>query len=119
MRGADPRISAAAIAAFNLEVERTVATRPEAQLFNRIALAAFTDLAHTLGRSVQPLTGDRLRFIADAGIGLRAEHQIGDTRFTTRFDVPLYVSRPELAQDRDAGDGKVDFRWTFSFEPAF
>jgi hypothetical protein len=119
VRGADPRISAAAIAAFNLEVERTVATRPEAQLFNRIALAAFTDLAHTLGRSVQPLTGDRLRFIADAGIGLRAEHQIGDTRFTTRFDVPLYVSRPELAQDRDAGDGKVEFRWTFSFEPAF
>jgi hypothetical protein len=28
------------------------------------------------------------------------------------------VSRPELAQDRGPGDDKVEFRWTFSFEPA-
>jgi hypothetical protein len=68
---------------------------------------------------VQPLTGDRIRFLMDAGLGLRAEHRIGDTRFTTRFDVPLYVSRPELAQDRQAGDNELEFRWTFSFEPAF
>ena len=40
-------------------------------------------------------------FLGDAGLGLRADHRIGDTRFTTRFDFPLYVSRPELAQDRD------------------
>jgi hypothetical protein len=35
----------------------------------------------------------------------------------TRFDIPLYLSRPELAQDRAPADGKVAFRWTFSFEP--
>jgi hypothetical protein len=35
----------------------------------------------------------------------------------TRFDFPFYVSRPELAQDRQVGDQKVEFRWTFSFEP--
>ena len=58
-------------------------------------------------------------FLGDAGLGLRADHRIGDTRFTTRFDFPLYVSRPELAQDREPGDDKVEFRWTFSFEPAF
>jgi Peptidase family M1 domain len=119
VRGVDSRVSAAAIAALNLEVERTLVTHPEARLFNRIALAAFTDVSHTLGRSVQPLTGDRVRFLVDAGLGLRAEHRIGDTRFTTRFDVPLYVSRPELAQDRNPGDDKFEFRWTFSFEPAF
>ncbi|HMH57322.1 MAG TPA: hypothetical protein VK535_13775, partial [Gemmatimonadales bacterium] len=119
VRGVDSRVSAAAIAAFNLEVERTLVSHPDARLFNRIALAVFTDVSHTLGGSVQPLTGDRIRFLMDAGLGVRAEHRIGDTRFTTRFDLPLYVSRPELAQDRNPGDDKFEFRWTFSFEPAF
>jgi peptidase M1-like protein len=112
VRGVDSRVSAAAIAALNVEVERTLVTRPAARLFNRIALAAFTDVSHTIGQSV-------VRFLGDAGLGLRAEHRIGDTRFTTRLDLPLYVSRPELAQDREPGDDKVEFRWTFSFEPAF
>jgi hypothetical protein len=119
VRGVDSRVSAAAIVALNLEVERTLMSHPDARLFNRIALAGFTDVSHTLGGSVQPLTGDRVRFLMDAGLGLRAEHRIGDTRFTTRFDLPLYVSRPELAQDRTATDDKFAFRWTFGFEPAF
>jgi hypothetical protein len=117
VRGIDPRVSTSAIIGINLELERTLAARPSARLFNRIALAAFTDLAHGIGGPDQPLTGDRIKFIADAGLGLRADHRIGDTRFTTRFDFPLYVSRPELAQDREAGDNEVEFRWTFSFEP--
>jgi hypothetical protein len=116
VRGVDPRVSAGAIAALNLELERTLVANPENRLFRRIALAAFTDISHTLGRSLQP-SGDRIRFLGDAGVGLRAEHQVGDTRFTTRFDLPLYVSRPELAQDREPGDEKFEFRWTFSFEP--
>jgi hypothetical protein len=103
--------------ALNLELERTVLARPMAKLFQRIALAAFTDLARGIGGAAQPLTGDRLRFLADAGIGLRAEHRIGDTDFMTRLDVPLYLSRPELAQDRAPGDDELEFRWTFSFEP--
>jgi hypothetical protein len=117
VRGADARLSTAAIVALNLELERTVLARPMAKLFQRVALAAFTDLAHGIGGAAQPLTGDRLRFLADAGIGLRAEHRIGDTDFMTRLDVPLYVSRPELAQDRTPGDDELEFRWTFSFEP--
>jgi hypothetical protein len=119
VRGIDARVSTAAIVALNLELERTLRTRPSAHLFNRVALAGFTDLSHDIGGSAQPLTGDRIRFLADAGLGIRADHRIGQTRFTTRFDFPLYVSRPELAQDRRAGDGDVEFRWTFSFEPAF
>jgi hypothetical protein len=119
VRGIDSRLSSAAIAALNLELERTLLARPEHRLFSRIALAAFTDLSHTVGGSIPSPTGGRVRFLGDAGIGLRAEHRIGDTRFTTRFDVPLYVSQPELAQDRQAGDSEVEFRWTFSFEPPF
>jgi hypothetical protein len=119
VRGVDSRVSTGAIVALNLELDQTLVARPLARLFNRIAIAAFTDLSHALGGAAQPLTGNRIRFLGDAGLGLRADHRIGDTRFTTRFDVPLYVSRPELAQDREPGDDEVEFRWTFSFEPAF
>ena len=119
VRGIDSRISTGAVVALNLELGRTLLSRPTARLFSRVALAAFTDLAHGIGGEAQPLTSDRIRFLGDAGLGLRADHRIGDTRFTTRFDFPLYVSRPELAQDRTSGDNQLDFRWTFSFEPAF
>jgi peptidase M1-like protein len=113
VRGIDARISTAAIVALNLELERAIRTRPTAHLFNRMALAAFTDLSHALDGN--PLG---IRFLGDAGLGIRAEHRIGDTRFLTRFDLPLYVSFPRLAQDQQAGT-ELGFRWTFSFEPEF
>jgi len=119
VRGIDSRVSTGAIVALSLELDQTLVARSSAGLFNRISVAAFTDLAHAIGGASQSLTGDRIRFLGDAGLGLRADHRIGDTRFTTRFDLPLYVSRPELAQDREPGDDEVEFRWTFSFEPAF
>jgi hypothetical protein len=84
-----------------------------------VSLALFTDLAHGIGSMSQtPATG-RLRFLGDAGVGIRATHRIGDTEFVTRFDLPLFMSRPELAQDQRPGDDDLEFRWTFSFEPAF
>ena len=119
LRGLDPRVSTTAAVGLNLEVERTIASRPAARLFNRIAAAVFTDVAHGIGGPEQPLTGERLKLVADAGLGLRADHRIGDTRFTTRFDFPFYLNKPELAQDRDPGDDNFEFRWTFSFQPAF
>jgi hypothetical protein len=90
-------------------------TRPTARLFQRVALAAFTDLG--VGDNVDPADLDGARFVGDAGIGFRADHRICDTRFVTRFDVPLYVSRPELSVRPT--DNDFDFRWVFSFEPAF
>jgi peptidase M1-like protein len=118
IRGVDPRVSSDGVTAVNLELERTLATNSDAHLFRRVSLAAFGDVARSLGGRVQPLTGNRIGWIGDAGIGLRAQHQIGDTQFTTRIDFPLYVSQPELAQDRDPGDNHFEFRWVFSFEPA-
>jgi hypothetical protein len=118
VRGIDSRVSAGGVLALNLELDQTLVSRPAAPLFSRVALAAFTDMAYA-GEATQALTGDEIGFLADAGLGLRADHRIGDTRFTTRFDLPLYVSRPELAQDREPGDDDVKFRWTFSFQPAF
>jgi len=35
----------------------------------------------------------------------------------TRFDVPLWVSVPSLAQDTHPAD-QVGFRWVLSFAPA-
>jgi hypothetical protein len=119
VRGIDSRVSTASIVALTLELEQSILPRPGAKLFRGIALAAFTDLSQAIGGSAQPLTGNRIRFLADAGLGFRARHRIGDTEFSTRFDFPLFVSRPELAQDREPGDEELEFRWTFSFEEAF
>jgi hypothetical protein len=118
VRGADPRVSTSALAGLSLELEGTVLARPQARLFNRVGIALFSDLAQGLGGPVEPRLGDRLGFVGDAGIGLRVDHRIGDTRFTTRFDFPIYLSRPELAHGAEPGDEDMEFRWTFSFEPA-
>jgi hypothetical protein len=111
----DPRASSSAIVSLNLEIDQALMTRPTARLFQRVALAAFTDLG--VGDNVDPADLDGARFVGDAGIGFRADHRIGDTRFVTRFEVPLYVSRPELSVRPT--DNDFDFRWVFSFEPAF
>ena len=113
LRGFDPRLSAEGLVAVNLEVERTLVSRQQGKLFRRVAVAGFGDAGHTIG------AGGTSRFLADAGVGLRAEHQIGQTRFTTRADFPLVVNRPRLAQDRDPGTDEFGFRWAFSFSPAF
>jgi hypothetical protein len=118
LRGLDPRLSTVALVALNLELERTVVSRPKARLFSRVALAGFTDLAHGIGDGAVGRPGPPLRALADAGVGIRAEHRIGDTQFVTRFDFPLWVNRPELAQDASRGDGQGAFRWVFSFQPA-
>jgi hypothetical protein len=120
VRGIDARVSTSSIIGLGLELERNLRSRPNTHLFNRIALALFTDLAHEIDGPIQPLTGKKLDdVIADAGIGIRAEHRIGDTRFTTRFDFPVFISEPALAQHGEAGDDKVAFRWTLSFEESF
>jgi hypothetical protein len=119
VRGADPRLSTASIVALDLELERTLLARPRSLLFNRIGIAAFADLSHAIGGAAQAALNDRIRFLGDAGFGFRADHRIGDTRFVTRIDLPLWFSRPEVAHDRSAGDGELAFRWVFSFQPAF
>jgi hypothetical protein len=119
IRGVDPRLSTSAIVALNLELEHTLLTQAESPVFKRVTLALFTDLAHGIGSASQTPPNGRVRFLADAGVGLRAAHRIGDTEFVTRFDFPFYVSRPELAQDQSPGDDTFAFRWVFSFEPSF
>lgn len=118
IRGLDPRLSTGAAAGLALELERAVLTRSDRGLFHRIGVAAFGDFGYALSAR-QAIFEDDGRFVADAGFGLRAAHRIGDTRFVTRLDFPIWVNRPELAHDRSPGDGDVAFRWLLSFQPAF
>lgn len=119
LRGFDPRLSAEGVVALNVEVERTLVSRSRAKLFRRIRFAAFGDVGHTIGDGLDPTSSSQLRWLADAGVGLRADHQIGATAFTTRVDLPLYVSRPAVAQDTGPGNDRAGFRWTVSFQPSW
>ena len=91
--------------------------RPSGALFNRVAVATFGDAGHTINDGAV-VRAEPIRFIADAGIGLRADHRIGTLRFATRVDVPLWVHRGDLAHDVKDGGDELGFRWTFSFQPA-
>jgi hypothetical protein len=113
LRGFDPHLSAQGLVAINLEVERTLVTRRRARLFRRVALATFADAGLLFG----PDGWGRL--LTDLGVGLRADHQLGETGFATRVDFPLFVNRPALAQDTDPGSDRTGFRWSFSFTPVF
>jgi hypothetical protein len=119
VRGVDPRFSAPGAIGLSGELERTVVSRPASSLCSRIGLAAFGDLARAFGDHTPSALGGPVEVLADAGVGVRMSHRIGDTRFVTRFDLPLYVSRPALAQDTHPGTKALGFRWAFSFEPAW
>jgi hypothetical protein len=119
LRGFDPRLSTEALVAVNVELDRTLVRRRNARLFSRVSLAAFGDAGQGIGGVPDAILGAPLRFLADAGVGVRAEHRIGQTRVTMRADLPIWVSKPALAQDRHPGTKPAGFRWTFSFEPSW
>lgn len=116
VRGLDPRVSADRVLGGTLELEYVLRARPHPALLGRIALAAFADGGLANG-DLDPAR-NRLQAVGDAGVGIRADHRIGRTSFQTRFDFPLWVSRPALAQDDHPGT-PVGFRWGVSFAPSF
>jgi len=116
VRGLDSRVSGAQVVGATLELEYAVVPRPVKGPFSRIVLAAFVDGG--LGNGDLASGGDGLEAVGDAGVGVRIGHRLGQTTFQTRFDFPLWVSRPALAQDDDPND-PIGFRWSFSFVPAF
>jgi hypothetical protein len=118
LRGFDSRVSGTYAVALNGELAKSLLTRPKAKLFSKVTLALFGDVALAdADLTAAGALGDDANLFGDAGVGLRADHRIGDTQFTTRVDFPLYVSRTGLAQDRHPSD-PVGFRWQFSFKPA-
>jgi hypothetical protein len=113
LRGFSPVASATWGVAWNAEAAWRVVERPTRRAFSGVSLAVFVDAAlldrAALGRNA----------VADAGVGLRASHRVGPTRFVTRVDLPLVVSRPSAAVAGAAGDGVFKFRWVWSLEEAF
>jgi hypothetical protein len=118
LRGFDPSLANEGIVALNVEADRALLQRPRAKMLQRLAVAVFADAGHGfLDQATVP--GGDLGFLMDAGVGVRAQWRIGQSSVTTRADFPLFVNRPELAQDINPGSNRVGFRWSFSFSPAF
>jgi hypothetical protein len=115
LRGFSPGLGARQAYGLSLELERDLVRR-SGGLASRLAVAAFGDGAVADG-DLDPR--GHLAGAADAGVGLRIDHRIGTTSFQTRFDFPLWVSLPLLAQDAHPGRHRFGFRWSFSFAPAF
>ena len=84
-----------------------------------VALEAFGDGAVVDTLAAPPTRRRSYTPLSDAGVGLVTTHQLGDLSWTMRFDLPVVVSRRELAADRRPGDGSVAFRWLVSLAPGF
>jgi hypothetical protein len=115
VRGLDPRASSDNALGATAELEYAPWRHPHGIVLKRIAIAAFTDVAMGDG----DLSGVRghLVAVADAGVGLRLDQRFAHTSYQMRLEIPLWVSRPALAQD-DAG-GALGFRWIISLMPSF
>jgi len=113
LRGFSPFVAASWGVAVNAEAAVRLAAHPQRRLFSDVRVAAFADAAlldrAALGRSAA----------GDAGVGLRATHRVGPTRFVTRLDLPVLVTRPEAAMGGLPGHGAFRPRWVWSLEEAF
>ena len=96
-------------------IDRDSASQRGIRLFREVRVAMFGGAA--FGNGDIPATGTSASLVADAGIGLKMRHRIGQTSFVTRFDVPILVTRPRLAVSQI--DGAVQLRWVVSVRPTF
>jgi hypothetical protein len=116
LRGLSPYTTANTALALGTSIGWTPVNRRGGHLFNRVTASAFGDAAWANGS----LSSDNtLHLAGDAGIGLQAAHRIGQTSFVTRFDFPVYVSRPDLGVDGSHPGEEFRFRWVFSLQTAW
>ncbi len=116
VRGLERDVAVTSVAALNVEADRSVYRRPGRRLLQEVRVAAFSDLAVTDGFFSFAGSGN---LAADAGVGVRFTHTVGETTFVTRFDVPLFVSHPDRSVGGAVGDGKVGLRWLVAVSPSF
>jgi len=116
LRGLAQAVAASQAYGLTLELEGSLFRKSGGGLFRRMAVALFADGALADGDVLEEEDGG-LAAVGDAGLGVRIDHRIGATSFQTRLDLPLWVSRPALAQDQHPGTETFGWRWTFSFTP--
>jgi hypothetical protein len=119
VRGLNPYTSANTALALGANVGWTPVNRRGGHLFNRVTVSAFGDAVLANGTLQANYTSNNLRLAGDGGLGLQAAHRIGQTSFVTRFDFPIYVSRPDLGVDGSYPGEEFRFRWVFSFQTAW
>ena len=107
LRGYDPRVAASGIASLNIEGSRRLVASDNTPQALVLWLNAFVDIAE--------VDGPGLKALGDAGVGLAVRGMLFDRPIAVRFDVPLYLSREDLAIDGQRDEKNVGFRWTFSF----
>ena len=112
LRGFSPEISASWLVGANIEAGPLLIDRPRRRLFSSVSVVAFADGAlldpHALHRAAA----------GDLGVGLRAAHRIGPTRFVMRVDIPFVVSRASRAVGGAPGDNRFKLRAVWSLEEA-
>jgi hypothetical protein len=118
LRGYATRLGGRGVLAANGEIEAPLATRDRG-VFRRAALMVFADGALVDTLAARSTTGNFYTPLADAGVGIRFGVHVGDLDVPLRFELPLWLSRPELAQDTRTGLNQFQFRWLFSVEKSF
>jgi len=100
LRGYNAAFSTDRLVALNVEVESAL-LHPRSPLASRVAVAFFADGGHTSSARGIGGEGDSTslpvphQWLADAGFGLRITQRIGTTTWTTRIDLPVFVSEPQ------------------------
>ena len=115
MRGLARGTSATGLIAVNGDFERSVVSRSRARLFRDVRLAVFADAG--FGNGDIPPAGGSVSIVADAGLGIRIAHCIGQTSFITSLDFPVIVTRPRLAIHQ--GGQPFGLRWVVSTSSGF
>jgi len=113
LRALRAELSASWAVALDAEAGLRLVERPRRRWLSRVSVVAFADVAALDRAALHRVAA------ADAGVGVRAAHRLGPTRFVTRLDLPLLASRPGAAVGAAAGDGTLKLRWVWSLEEAF
>ena len=112
VRGLAPTTSASQVYGANLELEASVFRRAGGPL-RLVAFTVFADGALANG-DVSTSQPGSIDGVADAGLGVRIGLHAGQTPFVVQFYVPLWVSKPALAQDTAPGGNAWGLRWGFA-----
>jgi hypothetical protein len=118
LRGFDPALGGRWAVSVSAEWSKRVLTRQKG-FVRSVQLETFGDAGIVDTLAVPSTGGHGYTPLGDAGLGLLLRHQVGDLAWTTRFELPIVVSRKDFAADRRAGDETVAFRWLVSLSPSF